>query len=205
MSEPLRIVKLGGSLLDWDGLPRAWHNWLAAQPPARNVLVAGGGRLADQVRYYDQRHSLDATTAHLAAGLTLSVTARLAAGLLGGLQLVTQRDDLDTAVGSAGCVVLDPYAFLAGDEAAVAEGGLPHGWEVTSDSIAARLARATLADELVLLKSALPRRGASWSEVVGQGLIDAYFPLAVAGVSSVRWVNLRDPTVPAWRPPMISS
>jgi aspartokinase-like uncharacterized kinase len=201
MAGALRIIKLGGSLLDWDQLQPALTRWLGDQPPAKNVLLAGGGRLADQVRYYDQLHNLDPTTTHLAAAMTMSATARLVAALLGGLQVVTKVDQLRAASPAHGCVVFDAYCFLANEEACAAGDSLPCGWEVTSDSIAARLAEVTRASELVLLKSALPPRGATWPDVVREGLVDRYFPTAVTHVSRVRYVNLRDAAATQWQPP----
>jgi aspartokinase-like uncharacterized kinase len=201
MAGSLRIVKLGGSLLDWDQLQPALTGWLGDQPPAKNVLVTGGGRLADQVRHYDQLHNLDPTTTHLAAAMTMSATARLVAALLGGLPLLTTIDELLTDSPLYGCVVFDAYCFLTNEEARADGKSLPHSWQVTSDSIAARLAEVTRAGELVLLKSALPPRGATWSDVVREGLVDSYFPTAVTHVSRVRYVNLRDAADTEWQPP----
>jgi len=201
MAVSLRIIKLGGSLLDWDQLKPALTRWLADQPVAKNVLVTGGGRLADQVRHYDQLHNLDPTTVHFAAAITMSVTARLLAALLGDLDTVTELDELVAANPSHACVVFDSYLFLTKEETRADGQRLPHGWQVTSDSIAARLAQVTRADELVLLKSALPERAATWRDVVRCGLVDDYFPEAVMPVSHVRYVNLRDAEAAEWQPP----
>jgi aspartokinase-like uncharacterized kinase len=201
MALSLRIIKLGGSLLDWDRLQPALTRWLADQPPARNVLVTGGGRLADRIRYYDQLHNLDPATAHLSAAMTMSVNARVVAGLLGGLEVVTGIDELLAAGRSRGCIVFDAYSFLANEEAGAEGDSLPQLWQVTSDSIAARVAEVAGADELVLLKSVLPRRGVTWSEVARQGLVDGYFPTLVTRLTQVRYVNLRDPEAAEWQPP----
>ena len=50
----LRVIKLGGSLLGWPEWPARLHSWLTAQTPAANVLVVGGGALADVVREWDR-------------------------------------------------------------------------------------------------------------------------------------------------------
>ena len=65
-----RVIKLGGSLLDAaDGPTRfavGWHR----QPPMRNVLIVGGGALADAVRRWDRIHRLSPSDAHwLAIGV----------------------------------------------------------------------------------------------------------------------------------------
>lgn len=60
-------------------------------------------------------------------------------------------------------------------------------WEVSSDSIAARLAVVVAAEELVLLKSALP------ADVRNLGdFVDAAFDQTSRDVNVIRFVNLRD-------------
>ena len=54
----IRIIKLGGSLLDKTGMPAELHAWLARQQPAGNIIIAGGGRMTDEVREWDRRHVL---------------------------------------------------------------------------------------------------------------------------------------------------
>jgi hypothetical protein len=69
---------------------------------------------------------------------------------------------------------------------------LPHSWDVTSDSIAARLAAVVDADELVLLKSADPpaEGGASLLQWAARGYVDRHFPQAARNLI-VRCENLR--------------
>ena len=52
---PIRVVKIGGSLFQFPALVQNLRSWLASQPRALNVLLAGGGRFADAVRDLDQR------------------------------------------------------------------------------------------------------------------------------------------------------
>ena len=68
---------------------------------------------------------------------------------------------------------------------------LPRTWDVTSDSIAARLAEFVSADELVLLKSTLPLEAAEQHDRSDCGIVDRYFRIASARVRKVRLVNLR--------------
>ena len=206
----LRVVKLGGSLLDFDGLVETLRTWLAGQPAMTTVMVVGGGSLADAIRDARARHSLDDEAAHWLCIRLLGVTAELVARLLpearlirrleerfvartsvrsGGLKSALQQEG-DPRSRDAGLWILEPEAFLRDEELRLGANPLPHTWDVTSDSIAARLATTLQAQELVLLKSRLPD-GADLDEAVQSGYVDAYFARAVRGVPAVRCVNLR--------------
>jgi aspartokinase-like uncharacterized kinase len=76
--------------------------------------------------------------------------------------------------------ILDGLAFARGDEARA--GCLPHSWDVTSDSLAARAARLFAADRLVLLKATGLPAGVGWQEAARRGLVDNHFPQAAAGL-----------------------
>ena len=66
-------------------------------------------------------------------------------------------------------------------------------WDVTSDSIAARIADLLGSDELVLLKSSLPEpQVATLDEAAAAGFVDRCFPCYAAKLPLVRLVNLRD-------------
>ena len=126
---------------------------------------------------------------------------------VGGLQILEVeaflRDDSQAPHSVAG--VCDPgsAAQVAGDgfdapaSQRPATGGqsarapLPCTWQVTSDSIAARVAARIGADELVLLKSTLPSAASDLEYWSRHGFVDGYFASAAAGLA-VRAVNLRD-------------
>jgi len=197
---PIRFIKLGGSLLDWGPLKSRFSGWLAGQPPARNVVVVGGGRLADQIRYYDELHQLDSAATHRAAVLSMSATAQLAASLLGNLPVVTECEHLRIKNESQTCVVLDPFLMLTQDAPSNSGVALPLGWHVTGDSISAYLAQRVGAQELVLLKSSLPACDGTWQDVARSGHVDEYFPNIAKNLTRVRMVNLRDVDARQWQP-----
>jgi hypothetical protein len=173
-------------------------------------MVVGGGRLADAIRDARARHPLDDEAAHWLCIRLLGVTAELVARLLPEARLIRRLDELSvewTSVrsgglksalrgngspppGGEGLWILEPESFLRDEELPLGANPLPHTWDVTSDSIAARLAVALGARELVLLKSGLPP-AADLDEASRSGYVDAYFPHAAAGVPAVRCVNLR--------------
>lgn len=202
-----RVVKLGGSLFEYDGLASALRRWLAEPPPmglppfGTTIFLAGGGELADAIRRADARHSLGEEASHWLCVQLLGVTARMLARLLCEADLINAFDELRRRLGepSPGVLVFDPGEFLRSWEPKLAGECLPHTWRTTSDSIAARLAEVLAAD-LVLLKSAdppveFPIGGdrATWlRELAARDYVDGSFPQAAASVRRVEMVNLRD-------------
>ena len=189
MNDPIRVVKLGGSLLDWDSLPRRLRHWLDAQPPARTLLIAGGGRWADSVR--DDRRRLDERTAHWMCIDAMSITARLVAEWMSEAALLEDLGSFLAATKATPLTILDAKSFLREVEPTLPGERLPESWNVTSDSIAARVAQYVAAEELVLLKSTLPIGPANpqaWAEA---GYVDRFFPRASGELRQVRCVNLR--------------
>jgi aspartokinase-like uncharacterized kinase len=132
----MRVVKVGGSLFDLPDLPARLRPWLPA------VVVPGGGAMADAVRELHRVHGLPEETSHWLALRTCGIHAHFLAHLL-NLPVI--------AYPIAGPGVLDPFAFCTDDEGR--PGCLPHTWDATSDSVAARAAELLQA-ELILLKSA---------------------------------------------------
>jgi 5-(aminomethyl)-3-furanmethanol phosphate kinase len=193
MSARLRIVKVGGSLLELSDLAERLRRWLSEQPPATNVLLAGGGTLAEEVRRWDERFQLGQETSHWLCVDLLDVTAQLLKALLPNAHLCWNYTTLCDAIraGDRTTIVFVPAGFLRAVEAQLAGLPLPQSWDVTSDSIAARLAEITGAGELVLLKSSLPKSFSQRAELGGE-YVDRYFAHATQGLSKVRLVNLRD-------------
>ena len=194
----LHVVKVGGSLLEWENLERALQRWLASQSPARVVFVVGGGAPVDELRRYDQLHDLDAGDVHWAAVKIMSATAKVVASMLPGCPVVTRLKDIPSTSWPESTVVLDPYPFLRLDEPACPGTKLAENWDVTSDSIAARLAEVSGAARLWLLKSSLPPGGLDWQAAADIGFIDPEFPSRAARLPCVLCVNLREASFPVW-------
>jgi aspartokinase-like uncharacterized kinase len=173
------VVKLGGSLYAWDRLPR----WLDALAQAGVALVPGGGPFADQARAAQARWGLGDPTAHAIAILAMRQYGLMLAGLC---------PDLATAASPAGLA-----AFLAKGRSAVwlpdPEAPdlreVPASWAVTSDSLAAWLARRIGADHLLLVKSApLPAGELPAGRLAAEGWVDAAFPDFIAGARFKAWL-----------------
>jgi 5-(aminomethyl)-3-furanmethanol phosphate kinase len=182
----LTVVKIGGSLFDLPDLATRLRSWLATLDAGRILLVAGGGATADVIREFDRIHGLGEETAHDLALCSLTLNARFLGKLLGPSVPV-----LNPERGNAwqGVALLDAHAFCQREESARE---LPACWDATSDSVAAYVAIALGAAELILLKSTDAGEVRNWSEASRSGLVDPLFHEIIAGSTLlVRMVNLR--------------
>ncbi len=187
---PDAVLKVGGSLCARPRTLRRLIEALGALAGSRTlVLVPGGGRFADEVRRADRRFRLDASSAHWMAILAMDQTAHLLAHLAVDA-IVAQRP---AELRSGRLNVIAPSAWLRRTDA------LPHSWAVTSDSIAAWVARVLRAKRLVLLKdvdgvfdrdpsdSARPRLRRQVTRHHLGGVVDSYFAQAL-GPRTPCWI-----------------
>lgn len=143
------VVKIGGSLLA--DLPRLDDTLDALRSLARAravLVVPGGGPFADTVRDMDSRVRIPGSAAHWMAILAMDQFAHLLAARAVRAAVVTSLDEARGARDAGVIPVLAPYRWLS------AADPLPHSWDVTSDSIAAWVAGACRASQLILVKAA---------------------------------------------------
>lgn len=183
------VVKVGGSLLELGNLSSRLACWSAQQKTRPCVYIAGGGVWIDAIRRADQRFALGPEAAHWLSVAAMRVTAELLARLLPDASVTTAIDQVPMFTKHP--IVLIVEEFLRSAEPLVRGTPLPHSWEVTSDSIAARVAVALESPELVLLKSTLPDPDTSLTKAAELGYVDAFFPIAAREVPRIRCVNLR--------------
>ena len=140
------VVKVGGSLSRDSGLAALGRELaqLGCQYPL--LVVPGGGNFADAVRAYDRRFGLDDSTAHWMAVLAMDQYGYLLATQIPGSVPVRGLAAARQAAQAGRVPVLLPFDLLRQADP------LPHSWAVTSDSIAAWVARQAGAPLLVLLK-----------------------------------------------------
>lgn len=179
----MRVVKLGGSLTDWDRLPQC----LDILAPLGVAIVPGGGQFADQVRAAQARWRFDGTTAHCMALLAMCQFGRMLAGLEGRLRLAGTLAELHLQVDRGLTTVWLPGP----DDPEIA--GVPASWDVTSDSLAAWAAHRLAASELILLKSVrCTPEEATLARLGESGVVDRAFKrFAAAGPFSI-WLCHRD-------------
>jgi aspartokinase-like uncharacterized kinase len=181
MNRPI-VVKVGGSLFDLPDLGERLQRFLATLD-APILLYPGGGAAVDAVRALDRVHSLGEEASHWLALEACALNAHFLARLLPGVPVVGEPT-------LTRCAIVDPYAFALADEAG--PDPLPHRWDVTSDSLALRVALRVGAERLVLLKSC-HWVGNSWTEAAAAGVVDEWFATVLRDASTiaVHVLNLR--------------
>jgi aspartokinase-like uncharacterized kinase len=155
---PSLVVKVGGSLYDLPDLATRLRLWLSAQGSANIVLIPGGGPTANAIRGLDAIHKLGEEKAHWLALRALTLNARFLKDLLTDARVVRSLEEC----GSESPSILDAHAFACWDEETNSGTCLPHSWNVTSDSLAARVAVVAGAQRLCLLKSTAPPENIDW-------------------------------------------
>lgn len=197
-----RVVKIGGSLLTTSHLGQRVQQWCNMQAPAMNLVVVGGGATVDAIRELASIHDYDDSLLHWLCVDLLETTYRLVAAQMPEWPALVHWDAVEDFLAAnahlsrATCLVR-VGAFYTPEVDAPLDGGLPHSWDTTSDSLAALLARRIDADELVLLKScSVTTSGCGaeidWERLAKLGVVDRAFPMAVEGIRSVRCANLTD-------------
>lgn len=162
----IRVVKLGGSLLEASVLPACLD--AVERLNGQVLVVPGGGMFAEQIRIAQRRWSFDDIAAHRMAILAMQQMALLFQSLkpdFGGFS------DVKVIVGLPRIAVWSPQP----DKLDAA--GVQASWDITSDSLAAWLAAEVGADELLLVKSAEIGRDTRPHLLKAQGIVDVAFPV----------------------------
>jgi 5-(aminomethyl)-3-furanmethanol phosphate kinase len=169
-ARPLLVVKIGGSLCASPDLAR-WIDALKGWPH-RLTLVSGGGPFADAVRDAQPKLGYSDETAHAMAVLAMEQYA-LALAQLHDLALAATRDEIDAAH------AIGRIALWRASAMVLAAADVAPGWDVTSDSLAAWLARKTGAAALLMIKSVDVGANSALPELVRAGIVDPAFPTYV--------------------------
>jgi 5-(aminomethyl)-3-furanmethanol phosphate kinase len=141
------VVKVGGSLIGVPGaLARVCSVLAEASLTHPLVIVPGGGPFADAVREFDRRAGISPDAAHWMAILAMDQYAQVLAERIRGACLVDQPGAILDILAAGRIAVLAPARWMRAADV------LPHSWEVTSDSIAAFIAGALGAEQLILIK-----------------------------------------------------
>ncbi len=149
----LVVIKIGGGL---SAIPGALESTCAAVAESGRrtsiVVVPGGGPFADAVRAFDLEHRISPDAAHWMAMLAMDQYAHVLTEGIEGAVLVEEAGAVVAAVDPVGVAVLAPSRWMRAADV------LPHTWDATSDSVAAFVAGALDAEQLILVKPSTCRK-----------------------------------------------
>jgi len=186
------VVKVGGSLQRWRGLP-GFVRWLAAiGREVRILVVPGGGRFADLVREEQRRHALEEPIAH-----SMALRAMDQYGLLLA-SLAPPAVPVGTLAGAARAAAAGRVPILLAAQVMERDPSLERSFRLTSDSIAAVLAGRVRSPRLILLKSVAgpgrPLRGPGEARrLADRGVVDPLFPDLLPTGAATWIVDVRRP------------
>src|SRR5574340_177092 len=164
------VIKLGGSLGNSPVLAR-WLEVLATYGGGRVVIVPGGGRFATQVGEFQESWGFNDRVAHRMALLGMDQYGLMLAGIRNDLWATESEEGLRQALSCAAVPVWLPAQSVSGHPA------IPQSWDVSSDSLAAWLARRLSASHLYLVKSWQPVDAEqSVRDLSTDGIVDRAFP-----------------------------
>ncbi len=163
------VVKLGGSLSQSDALIKCLNSVEQNYQGRAVVIVPGGGAFADQVRLAQQRWQFDDKTAHRMAILAMQQMALLFNGIKGDFAIARLVADIQKQLLQKKTVIWSP------DIVELECASVPASWDITSDSLAAWLATALSAKELILVKSANIDAGFSLQQLAEKNILDKGF------------------------------
>jgi aspartokinase-like uncharacterized kinase len=181
------VVKLGGSLT---GSPELspWLACLAEHGGGRIAVVPGGGPFADAVRQVQQHWKFPDPSAHRMACLAMDQYGWMLMGLEPRFRPASDLSEIRARLMAKEVPVWLPGPTM-GDHP-----DIPQSWDITSDSLAAWLARRLGARYLVLVKSISPPAGeVSVEELCRRGVVDSAFHGFLAGVDfKIVWLGRED-------------
>ncbi len=162
------VVKLGGSL-HASPLRAQWIAALADYPGAM-TLVCGGGPFADAVRAAQPVMRYGDKAGHAMAVLAMEQYALALASLHDGLELAATREEICAAHNCGRIALWRPSLMVS------AARDIAPAWQVTSDSLAAWLARQLDAKALLLIKSLDVDADIDLTALAAAGIVDPAFP-----------------------------
>ncbi|MBO0903485.1 amino acid kinase [Jiella sonneratiae] len=173
----LLVVKLGGSSATSPDLAR----WVRALEQARlpMVVVPGGGPFANTVRRYQSKLGFDDRAAHEMAILGMEQFGLALVSLSTRMVRARDRSEIDTAIEAGRIPVWLPR------DVALTASDIAQDWTVTSDSLAAWLARRLSASDLCLIKQIDVPKGSDVEALVGAKIVDDMFGFHLAEAARV--------------------
>jgi aspartokinase-like uncharacterized kinase len=140
------VIKVGGSLAETPEVLLDVCNKLSELAEKNPItVVPGGGRFADVVRDFDQRFSLLPEVSHQMAILGMDQFGLFLSAITPGSIAARKLDDLEKITAEGKVPVFLPFNMMLDEDP------LENSWDVTSDSIAAYVAKRLGAAKLILV------------------------------------------------------
>lgn len=190
------VVKIGGSLQDWGGLPGLVRLLAEIGRRVRILVVPGGGRFADLVRNEQARLHLDESLAHSMGLRAMDQYGLLLAGLDRTPAPGASPRPAATAVfnmaAAARIAAAGRLPILLASRLIEKEISLERSFRLTSDAIAAFFTGRLRAPRLILLKSvagpgAALRGPDEARRLARRGIVDPIFP-ELLPPGAVTWI-----------------
>jgi len=176
------VVKLGGSLANYPDDLRYWLKELAEAGQGQVVIVPGGSFFADWVRETQKQWGFDDAAAHAMGLRAMEQYGLMLCGTQKGLVPARTEAEIRNALQENQVPVWLPVQTLASEN-------LSPSWDVTSDSLAAWLAKRLKAEHLVLVKSCpLPSGKVEAAELSKNGIVDVAFPSLIQDAAFDTWL-----------------
>lgn len=159
----MRVVKLGGSLFETGKIFDCLKH--IALQNENIVVVCGGGVFADTVRNAQKKWQFDDIAAHEMAILGMQQTAIMCQNVQSEFTIVQKISEFKT----------HHLSIWSPDLAELNAAKIPASWEITSDSLAAWLAKKLKADELIIVKSCEVDSTLTLADLTERFIIDSAF------------------------------
>jgi aspartokinase-like uncharacterized kinase len=178
------VIKLGGALAKTGNI-RGWLDVLAENGGGRVVISPGGGAFADDVRAAQKQWQFSDAAAHRMAVLAMEQYALMLCGIRRELVPAANVSEIQHALSQNQVPVWLPSIML------LREADIAQNWDVTSDSLAAWLAKKIEASALMLVKEAtVDSKAIHAAKLAERGIVDREFPqFASAGGFAMRLLH----------------
>lgn len=160
------VIKLGGSL---SNDPRLRSCLSSIADFGDVIVVPGGGPYANAVRAQQARWKFPDEQAHHMAVLAMDQFALQLYGIEPRLTLVNSNNEIHLARTEQRSVIWLPSEMVLSDAS------IANSWDITSDSLAAWLARMICAKQLILVKSCTIPSSATTADLIDSGVLDRGF------------------------------
>jgi 5-(aminomethyl)-3-furanmethanol phosphate kinase len=179
------VIKLGGALAKTGSL-RGWLDVIGEAGGGRVVIAPGGGAFADQVRIAQKEWQFPDSSAQRMAVLAMEQYALMLCGIRQEFAPVANVSEIQHMLSQNRVPVWLPSLML------LREADIAHTWDVTSDSLAAWLARKIEASALMLVKEVkVESKAIHASKLAEREVVDASFPqFAAAGGFAMRLLHI---------------